>query len=527
MEVHPGDRRSRARSGLVVALFALVGTVLAVAAPATVYAEAGDLDPSFSRDGRVLTDIGGDDKATAIAIQPDGNIVVAGFSSPPGGTRRFALVRYEPNGDRDPAFGSDGIVTTRFGDESAAQALAIQPDGRIVVAGIASHPERGWDFALARYNPNGSLDTTFSGDGRLTTDFDGGTDAAHALALQPDGRIVLGGESEGDFAAARYEPGGQLDSSFGGDGLVRTDFAGGSDVAYALALQPDGKLVLAGSATQSSGYFDWVPAVARYEADGDLDPSLLGRRSGHRGLSRERLARNTRRAWSRGAAERPNRAGRSGPFGLRAGRLPGPGLRRRRVGAGRCGLCARARRAATRWVARRRWDERLDPRRLRGRSMESERPPRFDFRRRPPAHSSSSAGGALTGFGIYSADEARAAAIQQDGKIVVAGMSFPGYDGPGYTADPADFAVARYRVDRLPPDDADADGVADSLDLCPRLYNSEESDGCPHYPRSVTIRYSNRADAFKGRVLTPEPRCIGRHGGHLQAKAGRRCEDRL
>ena len=200
-----------------MALSALVGTVLAVAAPATVYAEAGDLDPNFLSRRRVLTDIAGDDKATAIAIQPDGNIVVAGFSSPPGGTRRFALVRYEPNGDRDPAFGSDGIVTTRFGDESVAQALAIQPDGRIVVAGIASHPERGWDFALpVGYNPDGSLDSTFSGDGRLTTDFNGGADAAHALALQPDGRIVLGGESKEDFAAARYEPGGQLDPSFGG-----------------------------------------------------------------------------------------------------------------------------------------------------------------------------------------------------------------------------------------------------------------------------------------------------------------------
>src|SRR5256885_10852665 len=107
---------------------------------------------------RSLTDIAGDDKATAIATQPDGKIVVAGFSSPPGGTRRFALVRYKPNGHRDPAFGSDGIVTTRFGDESAAQALAIQPDGRIVVAGMASHPERGWDFALARYNSDGTLD---------------------------------------------------------------------------------------------------------------------------------------------------------------------------------------------------------------------------------------------------------------------------------------------------------------------------------------------------------------------------------
>jgi hypothetical protein len=87
-------------------------------------------------------------------------------------------------------------------------------------------------------------------------------------------------------------------------------------------------------------------------------------------------------------------------------------------------------------------------------------------------------------------------------------MSFPGYDEPGDIAQPADFAVARYRVDPL-PDDADADGVTDARDFCPRLYTSNEPDGCPHYPRAVTIRYSNRAHAFKGRVLTPQPRCSG------------------
>jgi uncharacterized delta-60 repeat protein len=472
-----------------------------------VYADPGDLDPSFSRDGRVLTGIAGDDKATAIAIQPDGKIVIAGFSSPPGGTRRFALVRYEPNGDRDPAFGSDGIVTTRFDDESAAQTLAIQPDGRIVVAGIASHPERGWDFALARYNPNGSPDTTFSGDGRLTTDFDGGADAAHALALQPDGRIVLGGESKGDFAAARYQPGGQLDSSFGGDGLVRTDFAGGSDVAYALALQPDGKLVLAGSATQSSGFFDWVPAVARYEADGDLDPSF----SGDGRATADFLASGLHgtRAAHGVVAQQNGRIVLAGPglLGYAPDGSLDPGFGDGGHGEGDAGYARGLVAQPDGWLIAVGSNDSLlgdfevdrwSPNGL----LES------TFGDVPPAHSSFSAGGALTGFGIYSADEARAAAIQQDGRIVVAGMSFPGYDEPGDIAQPADFAVARYRVDRL-PHDADADGIADARDFCPRLYTSHEPDGCPHYPRSVTIRYSNRAHAFKGRVLTPQPRCSG------------------
>jgi uncharacterized delta-60 repeat protein len=503
----PEKRRHWPCAGAVGFLSALIGlaglAVLAVASPAQ--AAPGDLDGSFSRDGRVLTDIGGDDKATAIAIQPDGRIVVAGFSSPPGGTRRFALVRYEPNGDRDPAFGSDGIVTTRFGDESAAQALAIQPDGRIVVAGMASHPERGWDFALARYNPNGSLDTTFSGDGRLTTDFDGGADAAHALALQPDGRIVLGGESKGDFAAARYQPGGQLDSSFGGDGLVRTDFTGGGDGAHALALHPNGKLALAGYATEPGDIDSWVPAVARYESDGDLDPSFSG--DGRRTV--DSLASVLHGNAAYGLVARQNGGVvLAGGWGLLAFAADGSldsafGDAGRGLGLGGLdsvrGLVAQP----DGWLI----------------AVGSSDPFSGDFEVShwspdgfldsafgdvSSSEASSSSDGALTDFGLFRNDEARAAAIQPDGRIVVAGASLPGYEEP-----PADFAVARYRVDLSPPDDVDADGVTDARDLCPRRYTSHEPDGCPHYPRAVTIRYSNRSHAFKGRVVTPQPRCAG------------------
>ena len=143
---------------------------------------------------------------------------------------------------------ANGIVATRFGDGSAAaRAIAIEDDGDIVVAGASSQPETGWDFALARYEPDGSLDPSFGQNGRVTTDL-GASEGANALVLQPDGKLVVAGESGGDFALARYNPDGSLDTSFSGDGIVTTDFAGWGDVAYAVALQDDGRIVAAGSA---------------------------------------------------------------------------------------------------------------------------------------------------------------------------------------------------------------------------------------------------------------------------------------
>jgi uncharacterized delta-60 repeat protein len=466
-----------------------------MATASTAYAEPGDLDPGFSRDGRVLTDIAsGRDVATAVAVQADGKIVVAGFSSPPGGARRFALVRYDPDGSRDSSFGREGIVTTRLGDQSTAEAVAIQPDGKIVVAGLANHPERGWDFAVARYNADGSLDSSFAGDGRLTTDFDDGPDAANALALESNGRILVAGESKGDFASARYEPDGDLDPSYGGDGLVRTDFAGLGDGAYALALQPDGKPVLTGYATEPSGdLVDRVMAVARYEPDGDLDPSFGG---GDGRTTVDVLAS----AADAVAAQQDGRLVIAGRWGL-VGLDPNGSLDSSFGHQGRAGA---------------------DVDYVRGLAVQSDgalvaagsTPGNFQvgrwsssgdldvaFGEVTSAHTRFSIPGAMTDFGLFRDDEARAVAIQPDRKIVVAGRSTSHEEGPG------DFALARYRVDDGPAD-ADADGVTDGRDLCPRRYNVREPDGCPHYPRSVTIRYSDRDQAFKGRIRTSQPRCI-------------------
>jgi uncharacterized delta-60 repeat protein len=142
------------------------------------------------------------------------------------------------------------MVTTAIGsDDEYAYELALQPDGKLVAAGASSNGSN-FDFALARYNPDGSPDTSFNGSGMVTTAIGSGHDYASALALQPDGKLVAAGESASgsnfDFALARYNPDGSLDTSFNGSGKVTTAIGSGNDYGNALALQPDGKLVVAG-----------------------------------------------------------------------------------------------------------------------------------------------------------------------------------------------------------------------------------------------------------------------------------------
>jgi uncharacterized delta-60 repeat protein len=242
------------------------------------YNPDGSLDTSFHGTGEVTTAIGsGDDWATALALQPDGKIVAAGASWN-GSNYDIALARYTPDGSLDTSFHGTGTLTTAIGPGSdSAQALVLQSDGKLVVAGISSN---GWnnDFALARYTPDGSLDTSFHGTGTVTTAIGPANDNAYDLALQPDGKLVAAGSSfngsNPDFAVARYNPDGSLDTSFQGTGKVTTNFGSGDDTAYALALGPDGKLVVAGYSQQSGSDYD--PALARYNPDGSLDSSFNG-----------------------------------------------------------------------------------------------------------------------------------------------------------------------------------------------------------------------------------------------------------
>jgi uncharacterized delta-60 repeat protein len=240
------------------------------------YGITGTLDPSFGSKGRVTTDFSGaNDVGRTIAIQRDDKIIVVGSAS----NINFGMARYNSQGSLDPTFGNEGKVTTLVRDyTSDAFAVAVQSDDKIVVGGLIQH-ETGQDFALARYTITGTLDTTFGSGGTVTTSISDLYDWGSAIAIQPDGKIVMVGRSWGigyDFALARYNPGGNLDLDFGNSGVVTTNI-GQNDFASAVALQSDGKIVLAGSVTDEmvrEGF-----ALVRYTPTGTLDLNF-----GHNGI---------------------------------------------------------------------------------------------------------------------------------------------------------------------------------------------------------------------------------------------------
>jgi uncharacterized delta-60 repeat protein len=251
------------------------------------YKANGTLDSTFGVGGKVTTDFPGlAAVVSAILIQPDGKIVVAGGAFPLFVfLGDFELVRYNPNGSLDTTFGNSGIVTTSFpGQGSYASALALQSDGKIIAAGtdyvnFSSDDSSNTDFALARYNTDGTPDATFGVGGQITTDFDGFNDDVFSVLIQPDGKIVAVGSAKNpanfyDFAAARYLANGSIDPTFGSVGKVRTDFGDHNfDQARSAVLQPDGKIVAAGFAISHNGGVQNF-AIARYGTNGVLDPTF-------------------------------------------------------------------------------------------------------------------------------------------------------------------------------------------------------------------------------------------------------------
>jgi uncharacterized delta-60 repeat protein len=244
------------------------------------YNSDGSLDNSFDSDGKVLTTIGtGTDEAHAVAIQADGKIVAAGYVNE-GSAFDFAMVRYNTNGTLDDTFDVDGKVRTQVSDASGIEALAIQPDGKIVAAGSAGANGSNSDFALVRYNLNGSLDTSFDLDGKVMTPMGTGHDFADDLKILSDGKILLAGDreqaSDYDFALAKYNADGSLDTSFDGDGKVTTDF-GEDETAVTVSIQSNGKLVAVGyRGYDVGGTPKYDAAISRYDANGAIDSTLDG-----------------------------------------------------------------------------------------------------------------------------------------------------------------------------------------------------------------------------------------------------------
>jgi uncharacterized delta-60 repeat protein len=237
------------------------------------YNPDGTLDATFGAGGTATVSAPGMSGALAAVLQPDGKVVIAGDCQrvrPSGGLQSvFCLARVSSDGNLDKTFGTEGLVATPFGDNDGVRALSLQADGKLVAAGFTAVPsaQPNYNFILARYNPDGTLDGSFGTGGSVSTDFSGNDDIALAVTLQPDGRILTAGFTytplllRDQFAVARYAPDGSLDETFGSGGKVTTDFAT-SAYAFAISLQPDEKIVVAG-VTATGGVVDHT-ALARY-----------------------------------------------------------------------------------------------------------------------------------------------------------------------------------------------------------------------------------------------------------------------
>jgi uncharacterized delta-60 repeat protein len=251
----------------------------------------GSLDPTFGDGGTVVTGFADPTWAEAAALQPDGRIVVAGYSDSNLTARsHVTIARYRPDGSLDPTFGDGGIVTTTFDDDplslGRANDVAVDADGTIVVAGLTGNQTTS-DVAVARLRPDGSLDTGF-GDGGFAyvSRSDGAREEATALALLPRGGIALGLFLGSTWDLARLRSDGTLDPRFGEGGVVRTTTIG--DI-YDITAQPDGKLLVAGRTSPTNRQPD--ATVARFRHDGSLD-----RRFGTDGVTTTDVAAGTEQA---------------------------------------------------------------------------------------------------------------------------------------------------------------------------------------------------------------------------------------
>jgi uncharacterized delta-60 repeat protein len=263
----------------------LLCAILFVAAANGAFAAQGDLDLSFDGDGTVTTDNGGTtgEQILDIAIQSDGKIIAVGLVFIDS-VARNVLVRYNVNGSIDSSFGTNGKVVI---ESVFTPKLALQPNGKIVLVG-SSGTSPNTNSYVARLNSDGSFDTTFNGTGAVTLDLRGTDDRLSSVKIQPDGKILVGGtsnrpapDSRGDFAIIRFNADGSLDTALDGDSKVFTMIppTGESAGIADLAVQPDGKILAAGSVSivdTPGDDPDPIFAIARYNADGSLDTTFDG-----------------------------------------------------------------------------------------------------------------------------------------------------------------------------------------------------------------------------------------------------------
>ncbi len=373
---------------------------------------SGGLDASFGAGGVAVLDVGVRARAQALALDADGGMVLAGFGVlVPSGVEQFIAVRLNEDGTLATGFGSQGVATTSFGTRDArALAVAFDGDGGVVLAGWA-RSSSNHDVAVVRYTATGEPDAGFGNGGRITYAIGGGNDEATAIAIDPDGRIVLAGYaadgSTYDLLAGRLTANGAPDPSFAGTGFRRVSASDGVEQANGLLLRADGSVLLAGQ-SKVGGSQRFV--LARLDAAGTPDPTF--------GTAGVVVTTIGELAEAKGIAAMPRgRIVLAGRARLAGGRLQFALTRHLPSGA-------------------------LDP-------------------------SFGDGGILLVPFGVKN-DEAYAVATGGDDAIVVAGTTRVGSD--------TSFGLARLLVDDCVLPDADGDGVCDQEDLCPLDPDPEQGD---------------------------------------------------
>jgi uncharacterized delta-60 repeat protein len=239
------------------------------------YNANGSLDTSFGTAGKVMTTLALASMGTSATIDTNGKILVAGYTLTANGGNDFALVRYNADGSLDTSFGGGTVMTDFSQNYDQGNSIAIDGSGKILVAGT-TYNGNNCDFALVRYNADGSLDTSFGNSGKVSTAIGAGLDEARSLSLDTNGRIVVAGftvnDSNTDFALVRYNANGSLDTSFGTAGKVMTALSNGNDYSNSVTIDGSGRILLAGYADNGTGQADF--AIARYTSNGTLDTSF-------------------------------------------------------------------------------------------------------------------------------------------------------------------------------------------------------------------------------------------------------------
>lgn len=246
---------------------------------------AGSLDTTFNGNGKVTTSFGTNDHALAVAIQDDGKIVVSGYTET-SGVWDMAIARHNVNGSLDTSFNGTGRVTLNINGSDIGGSIALQSDGKILIGGAASGC-CGFDFAAVRLNTNGSLDTSFNGNGRLTISFSGNALVrSGGVLVQPDGKILLSGDlnlGSRYLAAARINANGTPDLSFASNGKLTLSI-GPSSFAAGIALQANGQILLAGTDDNANANF----TIARLHSNGAIDNTF-----GTNGISKAYLGQSS------------------------------------------------------------------------------------------------------------------------------------------------------------------------------------------------------------------------------------------